>query len=223
MISIIIPVYKEEDILQKAIDQLISLIHSRNQVEIILVNGDNENISVYGVDQVLNSAKGRAVQMNKGAENAKGEILYFLHIDSVPPKYFDKLIIEALSVSAIAGCFRMKFDMNHWLLNISGWMTKFKGVVYRGGDQSLFIKKETFKVLNGFREDLIILEDIDIVQQIYKKFNFVVLNAFIVTSARRYRENGVIYLQSIFGIIHLMNALNFSQESMLRFYKRRVR
>lgn len=223
MISIIIPVYKEEYLLQKAIDKLNALVKTRNQVEIIIVNGEDKKITVEGADQIISSPKGRAIQMNSGAEIAKGEVLYFLHIDSIPPKHFDQYINQAISDKTDSGCFRMKFDMNHWLLNVSGWMTKFNGVVNRGGDQSLFIKKSVFNELNGFREDLIILEDIDMVQKIYKNYSFVVLNAFIVTSARRYRENGVIYLQSVFGIIHLMNALGFSQEKMLRFYKRRVR
>ena len=55
MISIIIPVYKEEDLLQKAIDKLNALVKARNQVEIIIVNGEDKKITVEGADQIISS------------------------------------------------------------------------------------------------------------------------------------------------------------------------
>lgn len=161
--------------------------------------------------------------MNKGADVASKEILYLLHLDSIPPRNFDLKIVEAVNNGADSGCFQMEFDLNHWLLSLSGWMTKFNGLIFRGGDQSLFVRKTVFKEIKGFNSELIILEDIDIIKRIMKSHSFVVLNAKLITSARRYKENGVIYLQSMFGFIHLMNGLGVSQEKMLNFYRKRIK
>lgn len=223
MISIIIPVYNEQEIFENSLSIIESRISDRSNCEIILVDGSANHPKLDLVDKHISSPKGRAVQMNNGADVASKEILYFLHLDSIPPQNFDLKILEAFNNGADSGCFQMKFDLNHWLLNLSGWMTKFNGLIFRGGDQSLFVRKKVFQEINSFNSKLIILEDIDIIKRITKSHSFVVLNAKLITSARRYKENGVIYLQSMFGFIHLMNGLGFSQEKMLNFYRKRIK
>ena len=66
---------------------------------------------------LISSPKGRAKQMNLGAKNAKGDIFYFLHADSLPPNRFDKFIIDEVKKGNKAGCFRMQFDSAHWWQN----------------------------------------------------------------------------------------------------------
>ena len=63
--------------------------------------------------------------MNIGAKEASGDILYFLHADSFPPKDFDYNIIRQVKKGNIAGCFRMKFNSTHPVLKISQWFTTF--------------------------------------------------------------------------------------------------
>src|SRR5690606_6336964 len=87
---------------------------------------------------LINSERGRAKQMNLGAQKAKGNILYFLHADSFPPQHFDTFIINEVINGKQAGCFRMQFNSNHWWLKLAGWFTKFNWKICRGGDQSLF-------------------------------------------------------------------------------------
>ena len=65
----------------------------------------------------------------------------------------------------LAGCFCMKFDKNHWWLNLMGYFTKFNHKSCRGGDQSLFVEKELFKDIGGFDESYIVYEDNDIIKK----------------------------------------------------------
>ena len=80
--------------------------------------------------------------MNAGAKAATGSILYFLHADSFPPKNFDQHIINEVEKGNSAGCFRLKFDSNHWWLRLASWLTQFRWRACRGGDQSQFITKK---------------------------------------------------------------------------------
>ena len=110
----------------------------------------------------LNSPKGRAKQMNFGASQSKGSVLYFLHADSIPPKHFDQYIVDAMDKGSKTGCFKMKFDNSHWWLQLAGWFTQFNWKSCRGGDQSLFIEKIAFEAIGGFNEDFVIYEDNDL-------------------------------------------------------------
>src|SRR5690606_16797648 len=143
-ISIIIPILNEAETIEKLLNYLIKNSATKNIAEIIVVDGGSCDGSVDIVKQFENtslliSEKGRAKQMNLGAKNAKGNILYFLHADSFPPKHFDTFIINEVINGKQAGCFRMQFNSNHWWLKLAGWFTKFNWKICRGGDQSLFI------------------------------------------------------------------------------------
>ncbi len=97
-ISIIIPVLNEAETIGSLLEYLIKNSTASNISDVIVVDGgstDGTQTSVSSFHNVilLNSEKGRAKQMNFGASQAKGSILYFLHADSFPPKHFDQLII----------------------------------------------------------------------------------------------------------------------------------
>ena len=132
--------------------------------------------------QLINSNKGRAKQMNLGAKHAKGNILYFLHADSIPPKHFDQLIISEVKKDNKAGCFRMQFDSNHWWLRLASWLTQFSWRACRGGDQSQFITKELFDEIGGYDESYIIYEDNILINQLYTRNQYVVINKKLKTS-----------------------------------------
>jgi len=135
MISIIIPVLNEEPQILKLLDYLDEYC-SGFVSEIIVVDGGSKDRTVEFVKNqadvlLVTSKKGRAKQMNAGAKAAKGEVLYFLHVDSFPPPGFDRKIMEQFRNNNKAGCFRMKFDKNHWWLMLMGWFTKFNHKAFR--------------------------------------------------------------------------------------------
>ena len=144
-ISIIIPVLNEAENIPK-LKQHLSLQSTTNIIEeIIIVDGGSRDntieIAKSLTTKVINSRKGRAIQMNLGAKHARGSILYFLHADSFPPSGFDRLIFQEIKNGNQAGCFKMKFDSNHWWLHLAGWFTKFNWKACRGGDQTHAIER----------------------------------------------------------------------------------
>jgi len=223
MFSIIIPTYNEA----AQIAQIIGKIHAasgKHEIAIIVVDGGStdETMAIAkecGAITVRSDRKGRAAQMNKGASVAKFEILYFLHADSIPPKAFTSQILDAYHRGALSGCFRLEFDYNHWFLKANCWFTRFNVNAVRFGDQSLFVTKEVFQKTGGFREDLLLMEDQEIIYRIKKHGRFKVMNDVVITSARKYLDNGVYRVQGIFYRIWAMYYLGYPQEGMLKVYK----
>ena len=160
--------------------------------------------------------------MNTGAIQATGNILYFLHADSYPPQNYDALIVKEVSLGNPAGCFKMKFDSNHWWLRLAGWLTKFKWRACRGGDQSQFITKALFEELGRFDERYIIYEDNDLINKLYARRKFVVIQKWLTTSARRYEENGIWKLQFHFWSIYVRKWLGASAEDLHKYYLNKI-
>jgi len=227
MFSIIIPTYNEAD----QIAQTISKTHAANgehEAEIIIVDGGSSDDTIHiakqcGATVVKSERKGRAAQMNKGASVAKHNMLYFLHADSIPPDRFTTQISNAHNKGAKSGCFRLAFDYDHWFLKANAWFTRFDVNGVRFGDQSLFVTKDVFEKSGGFREDLIMMEDQEIIHRIKKHGKFKVINDAVTTSARKYLDNGVYRMQGIFYRIWAMYYLGYSQQQMLKVYRRLIK
>ena len=169
-----------------------------------------------------NSSKGRAKQMNMGSKFATGTILYFLHADSFPPKNFDQYIINDVEKGNVAGCFRLKFNHKHWWLRLASWLTQFRWRACRGGDQSQFITKGLFNEIGGFDENYIIYEDNILINELYKRKQFKVINKKLITSARRYEKHGVWKLQYHFWSVYVKKWFGASAEELHTYYKRHI-
>jgi len=226
-ISIIIPVLNEEETIGVLLSHLVENSSSKNISDIIVIDGGSsdktkEIISGFKNVILLNSDKGRAKQMNTGAKNASGTILYFLHADSFPPKNFDTSIISEIKKGHLAGCFKMKFDNSHWWLQLAGWLTKFNWRVCRGGDQSQFITKNLFEELGGFNEKFTIYEDNELIDKLYTRKQFVVIQEWLTTSARRYTNNGIWKLQYHFITIYMKKWFGASADELHRYYLKNI-
>lgn len=227
MISIIIPTYNETDQIGKTISR-INVAKGEYEAEIIVVDGGSidDTIAIakqFGATVVKSERKGRAAQMNKGASVAKYDILYFLHADSIPPNDFTSQILKGYEKGAACGCFRLAFDHDHWFLKANAWFTRFNVNAVRFGDQSLFVTKEVFQKAGTFREDLLMMEDQEIVYRLKNHGKFKVLNDYVITSARKYIDNGVFRMQGIFYRIWAMYYLGYSQDQMLKTHRRLIR
>lgn len=243
MLSIIIPVLNESESVNRLLDHLINNLSGEIDTEILFVDGGSTDgtqeiilnfshtfarpVRFLKPDrcfsiQIINSEKGRAKQMNIGTQNAKGEILYFLHADSFPPKNFDKYILKEIVNGNPAGCFRMKFDSDHLWLGLAGWLTQFNLKGFRGGDQSQFITKSLFDEIGGFDENYIIYEDNILIGELYKRNKFVVIPHSLCTSARRYEHHGVWNLQYHFWMIHLKNRLGADAGELYDYYSKQI-
>ena len=226
MISIIIPTFNEADQIITTIGNL-NRISAGQNFDVIISDGcstDNtiELAKQAGVIVVSSPRKGRAAQMNAGAALAKGEVLYFLHADTIPPEGYLVDIVHAMAKGYPAGCFMLSFDHPHWFLKANCWFTRFDVDAIRFGDQSLFVTKAAFEQVGGFCERHVVLEDQELIKRLRKNVRFKVIKKPVVTSARKYLENGVYKTQGIFFIIYFLYMIGFSQDRLVRTYKKLI-
>lgn len=232
MISIVIPVLNEADNIGDLLNHISQNTSASNISEIIIVDGGStdgtQNIvldsnSSKAIETILiSSKKGRAKQMNFGVKHTKGNILYFLHADSFPPINFDQLIINEVEKGNNAGCFRMEFDSKHWWLKTASWFTQFSWRICRGGDQSQFITKTLFNEIGGYDESYIIYEDNILINELYARNEFVVINKKIRTSARLYNKHGIWKVQYHFWSIYLKKWFGSSADEMFAYYQKHL-
>jgi rSAM/selenodomain-associated transferase 2 len=225
-ISIIIPVLNEADRLETLIPELRKRAKTRAISEIIVVDGGSRDRSTEVAQSkgalVAQAPKGRACQMNAGAGLARGEILYFLHADSLPPVAYDQWILQAMEKGPISGCFRLRFDPPHWFLDAFAWCTRINHPLCRGGDQSLFVPRHWFEQSGGFDEAFKIYEDNEFIGRLYRDFSFRVIPACLTTSSRRYEKVGIFRLQYHYSIIHLKRILGASPEALFVYYQKHI-
>ena len=153
-ISIIIPCYKEGDTLSNMEEQLRPY---KKQAEILFADGGENHFS--GEYKVVPCPKGRSKQMNTAAKVASGDILFFLHCDSILPKGFLEEIREALRKTPVA-CFGIRFKPSSPLMTICSFISNHR--VYDRkvmfGDQGIFLGRELFFQMGGF-PDIPLMED----------------------------------------------------------------
>ncbi|MGC6531780.1 MAG: TIGR04283 family arsenosugar biosynthesis glycosyltransferase [Flavobacteriales bacterium] len=147
--------------------------------------------------QVVNSAvASRAVQMNLGAAHTNAELLYFVHADTRPPKTWFTDITNAAQAGHALGGYRFKFDSKRPLLKLNSWFTRFNLLTFRGGDQSLFVKRGLWDALEGFNPELCIMEEYDLMQRAKAAGEaFCLLKGATRVSARKYEHNGYLQVQ----------------------------
>lgn len=227
MISVIIPTLNEEGHIGDTVHYLRESVSPQMLTEIIVVDGGSTDRTIRkakkaGAQVLISAKKGRSAQMNFGALYAKGDILYFLHADTLPPPGFDSDIANAVTTGYPAGCFKLSFNYEHWFLKANCWFTRFDFDAFRFGDQSLFVKKATFKKSGGFCEKHLVLEDQEIIVRLKNIGRFTVVQKQVLTSARTYLQNGIYKTQAVYFLIYMMYRLGVSQSKLLSIYKKLV-
>lgn len=228
MISVVIPTYNEEQQIIATIENIRRNDTAQLVKEIIVIDGGSSDATITlanstGVKAILSPKKGRSAQMNFGASIAGEEVLYFLHADTIPPTGFSSDITNAVNDGHAAGCFMLEFDHSHWFLKANCWFTRFDVNAFRYGDQSLFVRKDHFSSVNGFCENHIIFEDYDIIKKIRKKGSFRIIKKQVITSARKYLENGIFKMQGIFYLMYFLYRSGYSQSRLVSIYKNLIR
>ncbi|MGA1847828.1 MAG: TIGR04283 family arsenosugar biosynthesis glycosyltransferase [Thermoplasmatota archaeon] len=195
-ISVIIPVLNEGKNINHLIEHLRNLPGGR-KLEIIVADGSPEKDTLKAIRYTdikkVSSDTGRGIQMNTGASRAEGDILLFLHADTLLPDNGPGLIISALDDPEIAaGAFDLEFirvsPIISILVPLHNWMRRVSKTPY--GDQAIFIRRSVFRKLGGFRE-IKLFEDMDLMKRLGKGgYRIRILRERVRTSARNFNERG---------------------------------
>jgi uncharacterized protein len=193
-ISIIIPVLNEASIIAKTLHTA----QTGQNIEIIIADGGSADntaeIAIKAGAKVINSPKGRALQLNAGAKIATGEIVLFLHADTFLSPGYDTLIRQALEKTGIvAGAFELQIDSVHPGLRIVetavNWRSRWLQLPY--GDQAIFMSANLFKQLGGFPE-MPIMEDFAMIRQLQRQGKINIVKLPVLTSGRRWHKKGIL-------------------------------
>ncbi|MFQ5444222.1 MAG: TIGR04283 family arsenosugar biosynthesis glycosyltransferase [Nitrospinales bacterium] len=219
-VSIIIPTLNEAAVIEK----VLSYTQRLKPYEIILGDGGSTDntLTIAGrfSPRVVTCPPGRGLQMNAAAGEALGDVLLFLHADSMmEPQGYAKMIELMARQESVGGAFSLKIDSDKLLLQlisrIATWRAKFFHIVY--GDQAIFVRKDIFQRMGGFRP-FPICEDLDFFRRLKKEGGVLILDEKAFTSPRRWIKEGILFTTARNGLIAILFLLGFSPKILSKWY-----
>jgi rSAM/selenodomain-associated transferase 2 len=221
-LSIVIPALDEAANLARVLPTLVA---REPAAEVLVVDGgsaDDSRAAVARVPSVrwLSGPRGRARQMNAGARAARGDILLFLHADTVLPEGAGAAIVAALAdAGTVGGRFDVRLDSRRPLLALVGWLmnrrSRLTGICT--GDQGIFVRRTVFEALGGY-PDIPLMEDVELSRQLKRRGRLVALPLRVVTSARKWEREGVVRTIVLMWGLRLLYALGVSPARLHRCY-----
>ena len=194
MISVIVPALNEAEGIVSTLQRLQAIRAGGH--EVLLVDGGSRDATVElarpYVDGVLHSGRGRALQMNTGADAACGDILWFVHADTLVPEDADARILEAVDAGRDWGWFRVRILGRSRWLPVIAWFMNRRSCLTRvaTGDQGVFMRRAAWDAVGGFPV-IPLMEDIAISKGLRRRFRGRCLAARLATSGRRWEQRGV--------------------------------
>jgi len=222
-LSIIIPVLNEGSAIARQLSALQGYRDAGH--ELILVDGGSRDTTLLQaqgqVDCIVQTAPGRARQMNAGAEQAGGDVLLFLHADTHLPENADGLIRASLEGGRIWGRFDVRLSGERWPLRVietlMNWRSRFTGMAT--GDQAMFVLREAFEHLGGFA-DIPLMEDLELSRRLKKITAPACLYARVITSSRRWETQGILRTVLLMWSLRLAWFVGISPARLHKLYYR---
>lgn len=237
-ISIIIPTLNEADYLSDTLNNL-SLLNPQPK-EILIVDGQSEDDTVsiatsFGVPIINSPQRRRSIQMNLGAEKATGEIICFLHADTIVNNNLISIISETLAnPNIVCGGFISimgNSETTRWGISLHNYLKTFyaplifrphlffKGLRILFGDQVIFCRRTNFWKVGGFDTNLPIMEDADLCLKLIQYGRIYLVNQFVQTSDRRVAKWRVLPANFIYLFIGFLWGFGISPTFLKRFYQ----
>ncbi len=221
-LSVIIPTLNEEQVLGQTLAQL----RDQENCEVIIVDGGSCDTTIALARasgcRIISSTRGRARQMNVGAAAASGEVLLFLHADTLLPVNFTRLILDAVRLPSVAaGAFSLAIDSPAISLAIIAWFANLRSRLLQlpYGDQALFVSKRMFDAIGGFPE-MAIMEDFVFMRKLKEEGKILILPERATTSARRWQNIGVVRTTLINQCIVCGYSLGIPPATLAGWYQR---
>jgi rSAM/selenodomain-associated transferase 2 len=193
--SIVVPMLNEAPDLPHLLARLSALERQGN--EVLIVDGGSDDgsadLAVRAGLRVLSSPPGRARQMNLGAAHASGDVLLFLHADTLLPEGALITVCRAMQKSGAPwGRFDVVIDGSHPMLRVVARLmnlrSRWTGIAT--GDQAIFVTREAFDAVGGF-PDQPLMEDIELSRRLLLRARPVCIDDPVLTSGRRWESRGV--------------------------------
>ena len=224
-ISVIIPVLNESP----GINDVIAQLRAQgpvDTVEIIVVDGDPAGSTIKAIShpEIVRTiaGTGRAIQMNSGAALASSDILLFLHADTFLPRNAFTRIREAFQdAEYMAGCFNLGIRSDRELFRITERYVALRTRITRipFGDQAIFIRREYFERIGGYRE-IPIMEDMDLMRRIRGRGDVTcIIPEKVSTSARRWEKDGVLFTTFRNWMLQALYCCGVSPKRLAQFYR----
>jgi len=220
LISIIIPTYNEAETIGGTIERLRPW---GKLIEIIVADGgssDGTTALIPAGVKLIRSLKGRAVQMNEGARQARGKVLLFLHSDTQLPQDFRQQLKPAVAKqSVVGGAFKVKFGQPGLFFHLtslgSNLRASLSGIYF--GDQAIFTRRDIFEKIGGFPA-VELMEDWEFSRRLRQAGKTMLLPGPVTTSARRWLLHGKWRTAWLMHKIKLLYLLGVNPSALKRMY-----
>ena len=221
-ISIIVPVFNEAPLIRPFLQHLRA---RAPEAEIVVVDGgstdDTSAFSVGFCDQLVRSEANRAVQMNSGAHTARGDILWFVHVDAeVPCGCLEEIGRIMDDPEVAAGFFRIRLPQN-LVYRLTDSFAHYAGIALRMrcGDHGIFCRRTVFDNVGGFPE-VPLMEDVEFFRMLRQRGRVICSPKRIIVSPRRYETIGSVRLTLAYGLIAALYVFGVPLEKLASIYKR---
>lgn len=221
--SIVIPTLNEAAIIKQQITLIQSLTES---TEIIIADGGSSDDTIQIANslgaKIIKSKPGRGTQLRAGAEKATGEILVFLHADTVLPRNAFTVIADHFrEPDNLIATFRIHFHPPFLILRLISVFTRFDTVITKFGDQCIVIRHDFYTRIGGF-PDWPLFEELCLLDNARKHTTIRSLPATVVSSSRRFRRNRVLRQLIWNAWLILLFYAGRSPERLAEMYRRKL-
>jgi len=230
-IAVVVPVFNEGD---GIVQRVGSLLSDFDFTQVVVVDASDDMTAKTAIEKmaaefqsdhdtftvIASALPGRAVQMNRGAQACTTDVLLFLHADTRLPKDAVTCIREVFENDYQWGRFDVSLNANGLMFRVIEWSMNLRSAVsgIATGDQGIFLKKELFESAGGFAE-IPLMEDIELSRRLKKISWPVRIRSKVITSARRWQQQGVLRTVLQMWSLRLQYWLGVSPEKLSTAYR----